>query len=262
VIESNGKPGAKLDTLQRVELTEGVAIRLRTAGPMVRMLAIGIDILIQFGCIIGLFILFGIFVEVFGEDGLNVGFGLLLIALFLVFWFYFVFFEAGKRNATPGKRCLGLRVARTSGAPPGIGQVVIRNFLRLVDFLPMIPIFPLVPLPTYAFGLVACAFTRNFQRLGDLAADTVVVYNEREPKHNPVHLDIQAIAPDVPLTREEQLSVVSFVERIGEWSDDRRSEMADVLEPLTGATGEEGVRRVLGIGLWIRSENEGRAQTF
>jgi len=88
----------------------------------------------------------------------------------------------------------------------------------------------------------------------------VVVYNEREPKRKPVHLDIQPLAPGFPLTREEQLSVTSFVERIAEWSDDRRREMADVLQPLTGATGEEGVRRLLGIGLWIRSESERGAQ--
>ena len=262
MIDTNGETGAKLDTLQRVELTEGVAIRLRTAGPMVRMLAIAIDITIQFGCMFGLFFVFGLFVSVFGLGGLNVGIGLFLISLFLVFWFYFVYFEAGKRNATPGKRCLGLRVTRTSGAPPSLGQVVVRNFLRLVDFLPMIPISTSFSLPTYAVGLVACAFTRNFQRLGDLAADTVVVYNDREPKHLPVHLDIQPLIPSAPLTREEQLSVTNFVERIAEWSDERRREMADVLEPLTGATGEEGVRRLLGIGLWIRSENENGGGTI
>ena len=71
----------------------------------------------------------------------------------------------------------------------------------------------------------------------------------------------QPIAPPVPLTREEQLSITNFVEGIAEWSDDRRREMADILEPLTGATGEEGVRRLLGIGLWIRNDSEGGADT-
>ena len=172
-----------------------------------------------------------------------------------------VIFEIGKRNATPGKRCLGIRVARFSGAPPTLGQVVIRNLLRFVDFLPFVTIFP-VPFPTYAFGLASCALTRNFQRLGDLAANTVVIYNDREPVRKAVALDIKPFAPAIALSREEQQSIASFIDRISEWSDERRREMADILEPLTGATGEEGVRRLLGIGMWIRSDSEGGAQTF
>ena len=230
---------------------------------MVRFLAVAIDVLCQFGCLFVLFFSFGILSSIVG---LNIGIGMILLSIFVVFWFYFIFFEAGKRNATPGKRCLGLRVARTSGAPPTLGQVVIRNFLRIVDFMPLISFrftedgFQFV-LPTYAFGLVACAFTRNFQRFGDLAANTVVIYNDKDPVARPVQLNVQPIAPAFPLTREEQLSITNFVERIAEWSDERRREMADILEPLTGATGEEGVRRLLGIGLWIRNDSEGGAST-
>ena len=263
VIDSNDRQVERLDTLQRVELTEGVAIRLRTAGPMVRFLAVAIDIIIQFSSLFGIIILFGILSAIVG---LNIGAGIIYLSLFAVFWFYFIFFEAGKRNATPGKRCFGLRVTRTSGAPPTLSQVVIRNFLRLIDFMPFVYFQASeggwrIGLPTYAFGLVACAFTRNFQRLADLAANTVVIYNDRDPARRAAQLNVQPIAPSVPLTREEQLSITNFVERIAEWSDDRRREMADILEPLTGATGEEGVRRLLGIGLWIRNDSEGGADT-
>ena len=251
--------------MQRVELTEGVAIRLRTAGPMVRMLAITIDILIQFGTLLLLFFLFAMILGLLGIDDdevAGIGAGLFLLTVFALFWGYFIYFEHGKRNATPGKRCLGIRVARFSGAPPSLGQVVIRNLLRIIDFMPMIPITPFMPLPSYGFGLVACALTRNFQRLGDLAADTVVIYNDRLPQRSERSFDIQPIAPQIALTREEQLSLASFVDRIGDWSDERRRELADILEPITGATGEEGVRRLLGIGLWIRSDSEGGAKKF
>ena len=262
VIDSIAKPITRLDTLQRVELTEGVAIRLRTAGPMVRMLALMIDILIQFGSILAISFLFGILVSIFGfDDTGGVIIGLFLITLFVVFWGYFIFFEYGKRNATPGKRCFGLRVARFSGAPPTLGQVVIRNLLRFIDFFPLIPLGSFA-LPTYAFGLAACALTRNFQRLGDLAADTVVVYNDPKPLRRDIRLDLKVIAPQIPLTREEQLAIASFVDRIGDWSDERRREIADIVTPLTGASGEEGVRRLLGIGLWIRSDGEEGAKRF
>lgn len=267
VIDSIEKQMPRLDTLQRVELTEGVAIRLRTAGPMVRMLAIAIDILIQFGIIFGMFFLMGLFVTIagFDMDGFIFGVGLFLIALFVVFWGYFIYFEYGKRNATPGKRCLGLHVARFSGAPPTLGQVVTRNILRVIDFMPFMPIVLFdfeFGLPTYAFGLASCALTRNFQRLGDLAANTVVVYNDFQPGRREVAFDIKPMAPQIALSREEQLSLAGFVERIADWSDERRRELADILEPLTGATGEEGVRRLLGIGLWIRSDREGGANKF
>ena len=265
VIDSIDRPLPRLDTLQRVELTEGVAIRLRTAGPMVRMLAIAIDILIQFGILFGMSLLFGMFIGLLGlgnEDTALFGIGLFLIALFVVFWGYFIFFEYGKRNATPGKRCLGLRVARFSGAPPTLGQVITRNILRIIDFMPFVTFGWGWGLPTYAFGLASCALTRNFQRLGDLAANTVVVYNDRQPARREVAFDIKPIAPQIALSREEQLALAGFVDRIAEWSDERRRELADVLEPLTGATGEQGVRRLLGIGLWIRSDREGGANKF
>ncbi len=210
---------------------------------MVRFLAVAIDIIIQFGSLFGIIILFGILSAIVG---LNIGAGIIYLALFAVFWFYFIFFEAGKRNATPGKRCFGLRVARTSGAPPTLSQVVIRNFLRLVDFMPFVYFQASeggwrIGLPTYAFGFVACAFTRNFQRLGDLAANTVVIYNDvirRGDRCNSISSRSPHRAADPRGTTVDH--ELRGTHR--EWSDERRREMADILEPLTGATGEEGVQ--------------------
>jgi len=224
---------------------------------MARGLAVLIDVCIQFGVIAA----FSFFMLIFGAfGGGNVAIGLMLIGWFVIYWFYYVFFEAGKRNATPGKRAMGLRVARTSGAPPNLMQIVVRNFLRFVDLMPF---FVTSFVPSYAIGLTACVFTRNFQRIGDLAANTVVLYNDRETPQVALRLDqITPLAPAIPLTREEQLSITNFLERIPDWSGDRRREMADIMEPLTGATGEEGVRRLLGIGLWIRSDTQERPQLF
>ncbi|MFT4551034.1 MAG: putative RDD family membrane protein YckC [Verrucomicrobiales bacterium] len=255
-MESTDTTTPRLDTLQRVELTEGVAIRLRTAGPMVRMLAMAIDLCIQFGIMMGLSMLYGLGIAILGFDLAEMGTGLFLIAMFLLAWGYFIFFEIGKRNATPGKRCLGIRVARFSGAPPTLRQIVTRNLLRFADFFPLVPVASVMPIPTYAFGLIACSLTRNFQRLGDLAANTVVIYVDKQPIRHSVALDIEPRAPQIALTREEQLSIASFTDRIADWSAERRREMADILEPITGAKGEEGVRRLLGIGLWIRTDRD------
>ena len=94
----------KLDTLQAVELAEGVEIRLRVAGPMLRAGAYGLDLLIRglvmFVAAIGLAVL-GIAI------GQRLERGFMMLAWFLMEWFYPVLFEAGRRGATPGKRLLG-----------------------------------------------------------------------------------------------------------------------------------------------------------
>jgi hypothetical protein len=94
----------KLDTLQAVELAEGVEIRLRVAGPMLRAGAYGLDLLIRglvmFVAAIGLAVL-GIAI------GQRLERGFMMLAWFLMEWFYPVLFEAGRLGATPGKRLLG-----------------------------------------------------------------------------------------------------------------------------------------------------------
>ena len=69
---------------------------------------------------------------------------------------------------TPGKRAIRLRVITTSGRPIGAYDALLRNLLRIVDQLPGI----------YAVGLLSIFFTERNQRLGDLAADTVVVHEQ------------------------------------------------------------------------------------
>src|SRR6218665_473197 len=116
----------KLDTLQTVELAEGVEIRLRIAGPMVRAGAYLIDFSIRL-------LILTVCAIVFGLSGIALGArvatGLTMLAFFLLDWFYPVVFEAGKRGATPGKRMVGLKVVQDNGSPITIGQSVVRNFL-------------------------------------------------------------------------------------------------------------------------------------
>jgi uncharacterized RDD family membrane protein YckC len=69
------------------------------------------------------------------------------------------------RGQTLGKRVLGLRVMDARGLKLHVSQIVIRNVLRAVDMLPVL----------YLVGGIACAVNRYSQRLGDIAANTVVV---------------------------------------------------------------------------------------
>ena len=227
------------DTLQPVELADGVTLQLRVAGPAVRALSWLIDLLIAIGC----FILAAIVLEIAGAiTSAEVGQGLMLLSVFLFKWFYNVFFEMGKRQATPGQRGMGLKVASVSGAPPRLPQSLIRNLLRTIDILPF----------AYLTGLICALSNRRFQRLGDLVADTVVVYAD-DKGHDPPEFAINAtpMAPPLALSREEQAAILAFMERAPTCSDARRLELSDVLSPLTQRTGMPGLQRLCGFGLWL-----------
>lgn len=233
----------KLDTLQSIELAEGVAIRLRIAGPFLRVWAWILDLIFMgiAAMIVGLALgLMGIMV------GDNVVAGVMTLFMFCLSWWYPVFFESSAWGATFGKRICGLRVMQPSGAPITFSQAVVRNFLRVVDINP-----PFFGLP----GLASCLATRRFQRLGDLAAGTVVVYDRQEvvPESSGPSSE-QAIAPTVALTPEEARAIVTFRERSVYWSEARRREIADHLGQLTRTHGSPGVARILSMAQWLQEK--------
>lgn len=78
---------------------------------------------------------------------------------------YCIFFEMIWAGQTPGKRVAGLRAVRVGGQRIGFTESAIRNILRLVDFLPGM----------YSLGILFAFFSRHSQRIGDLAAGTIVV---------------------------------------------------------------------------------------
>lgn len=87
------------------------------------------------------------------------------LILWLLWILYFSYFES-KTGQTLGKRLVNIRVIDVrTGRPPDLGKAVLRNLLRLVDWLPAL----------YLLGFLVAALTPNKQRLGDLLADTVVV---------------------------------------------------------------------------------------
>jgi len=159
------------DTL-RIRTPEGIEFALPLAGPFSRMLALAIDLAViamldsVLRTILGPLGVFGADLP----DALHIA---LYFALTLVYgaaaeWFW--------RGQTVGKRLLGLRVVDSRGLRLEAAQVIVRNLLRLVDALPAL----------YLLGGIGCVFTRYHQRLGDLAAGTIVV---RTPRVSPPDLD-------------------------------------------------------------------------
>src|SRR6185436_14331175 len=162
------------------------------------------------------------------------GRGILLITVFVVEWLLPAWFEAAWRGQTPGKRAMGLMVLNDDGSPVRWPAALTRNLLRAVDFLPLV----------YATGLVAMLVNRDFKRLGDLAAGTVVVY--REGAHRAAQIPEAApLAPPVALSLGEQRTLLDLAERAALLAPARVAELAELARPLVGESQGDPAGRVL-----------------
>lgn len=220
-----------IDTLGYYEIPEGVRLEFHLAGPVVRACAWLMDLLIR----AALYLVLSMVLALFG----GMGMALMLIGMFFIEWFYPVVFEI-HNGATPGKRAMGILVIQDNGIPVTPAASVIRNFLRIADFLPMF----------YAAGLMTMMLNREFKRLGDLAAGTLVVYREekRERAQPPTQV---AEKPPLALTEDEQLTLLSFSERAEGLTAGRREELADLLSEVTRQRGNQGVQTLYAYANWI-----------
>lgn len=152
-----------------IRTTEGVTLDLEVVGPGTRFTAGLLDLTILGTVLLGA-VLALVLASEFDPSGASdfllafMGMGVVLFAVG-----YQVGFHWRDSGRTPGKRALGIRVIAADGQPASFFQLVLRGVLTLADILPL-------PLPV---GLVFIAVSPKRQRLGDLAAGTLVV---REPR--------------------------------------------------------------------------------
>lgn len=155
-------PGRRL----RLETPEHVRLDYELADVGSRLAALLIDMAI----ILGGLIVLGMAYALLRDEGLSIvdslAASVLVLGFFALQWGYFLLFELLRDGQTPGKRAVGLRVLHSSGKPLSARGSVIRNVVRIVDFQPGV---------TGVLGGGAIMLTGRSQRLGDLAADTVVV---------------------------------------------------------------------------------------
>ena len=148
-----------------IETPEGVSFTLLLAGPVTRFLAWLIDLF----AIVALNTIAQNALRIAGFVSAEFVQAAVVLEYFALSTGYSICLEWLWRGQTLGKRVLGLRVMDAQGLRLDFSQIVIRNLLRTVDMLPAF----------YMVGGVATVFTRNAQRLGDLAANTVVVRSPR-----------------------------------------------------------------------------------
>ena len=224
-----------LDTSHHLETPEGTLIELHPAGLHTRSVAFLLDELIRWGLV-------AITSIVTGVAGMF-GMGLFLLVLFLTYWLYGVAFEVLNNGVTPGKRSQGLRVVHDDGTPIRLPASMVRNLVLFVDLLPV----------AYVGAIVSIVVTNRFQRLGDLAAGTLVVHvvPERVAREDR-ELASPAMAAPFPLSAEEQSALVDYLERSAALSDQRADELAAILASAVGCDARVARQRVEQIALGVR----------
>lgn len=193
-----------------VKTPEAVSIAYDVAGIGTRFIAAAIDTLVWIGLSV-LIVLGCVGLALTSSIGKTIAIILGTTLLFLLFWGYFLIFETLWSGQTPGKRWVQIRVLKTSGYPIGLVDAVIRNLVRIVDWLPSL----------YSVGVLVMFLSPQSRRLGDYAAGTIVV-KERKPAANEV---LEGV------TKGIQAAAVSQPPALGENDPDEREWALESLTP-------------------------------
>ena len=195
------------DEMLNIDTPENVAFGYNVAGIGSRFLAALVDT-----TIIVLLQLIALAASAFGLNAtrLMTSLGSWAAAIFgliafLLFWGYYIFFEMLWNGQSPGKRWVGLRVIRADGTPVTLAESIIRNLVRLIDFMPF----------GYGIGVVTMFFNDQARRLGDLAAGSLVVHDGGEisiksiAARPPVVIPAEMVAldPRMPLERLKEQDI-------------------------------------------------------
>jgi uncharacterized RDD family membrane protein YckC len=238
--------GAVVSRTVSIVTPENIRVTYQLAGFASRFMAILVDLLIQFALVMLVAMLARL---VGGAEALRgIGIGSLLsalgiIAIFLIMFAYALFFEAFWGGRTPGKRLFGLRVIREGGYPVTFIASATRNILRFADY----GVFPFSGAPVFLFGLpglIAIFLSPRYKRIGDYAAGTLVIVEQKNTPFGRRSSDAAlspAAAAFLPylrnldrLTRDEYRVLRRFVARRN-----------DLEIPIQAALAEKIARRIL-----------------
>ena len=186
--ESRGLSSYQHDPLKvshAVDTPENVVLGYEIVGPGHRFIAALIDSTLIAAVFAALIMLLVAVMGAIGEGGeasfieggsdspagwmIGAVYAVFAILSFGILWGYYLFFEWLWRGQTPGKRYAGIRVVAADGQPIGFNESLIRNLVRIVDYLP----------GAYMLGLITMLIDGRSRRLGDMAAGTIVI-RERE----------------------------------------------------------------------------------
>lgn len=221
-----------MDRSISVRTPESIRFSFDLAGLGSRFLAVTIDLLVQtaaIALILWALVLAGRNTSAVkasaSHDALVESFAVatIIAILFMVFFGYFILFEALWDGQTPGKKALGIRVVRDGGYPMDFGSSLIRNLVRIGEMLAGF----------YVLGAVSALLSDQNKRLGDYAAGTIVVRDS--PVQPPAGLLDRAPSQFSMLSDDERALIERFAARRGAMDAVRRARMAaqiaDLIRP-------------------------------
>ncbi|WP_420125100.1 stage II sporulation protein M [Longimicrobium sp.] len=165
----------------------------------------------------------------------GVGLGIVLLAVFVLTWGYFVFYEGLRDGQTPGKRRMGIRVVHDGGFPVTVRGAAVRNLMRIID---------VQPIPSWAAGGLTMMLHPQTKRLGDLAAGTVVVRDRTGapiPEEAKIAMPVALGRPR--LTDEEFSTLETYVARRASLAGEVRADLSRKLMSRVERHFEEDARR-------------------
>ena len=191
----------------------GVDLALDIAGPGTRSYAFVIDwhIRVLLACA---WLLVAVYALKLRLDVRSRSMLLSIFPALVIYFLYHPILEIAMRGRTPGKRMAGIRILSRDGGPPSTVALLLRNVFRLIDSLPA----------TYTIGLTTCFLTANRVRIGDLAAGTLLVMDNKAAEESLLRIDKLAAKSKLSLDALELVDQV--LERWNSLEADHRARIA------------------------------------
>ena len=250
-----------------IKTPEGVVFAQTLAGPATRFLAWLVDFLCASVLLFALNLIVAFTAIVSSEFA---------SALSIIFYFtisigYAMTLEWCWRGQTVGKRIMRLRVVDAEGMHLQFSQIAIRNLLRIVDLLPGL----------YLVGGLAAMLTLKAQRLGDIAANTVVIRIPKITEPNLEQLDAdkynslrahphlcarlrqrvspaEASAALQAVLRRDEFEAVARVQLFSDLASHFKSKVTFPTEATDGIADEQYVRNVVDVLYRTEANRTGR----
>jgi uncharacterized RDD family membrane protein YckC len=220
-----------MDRTLEVRTPESIAFSYELAGVGSRFLALAVDFTIQIALLV--LLIWGLTAVAGTWHGTNatlrlgshlvesIAMAIVIAVVFIIFFGYFILFEALWNGQTPGKRMLGIRVVRDGGYPLDFMASVIRNLIRVGE----------LGLGFYALSAVVAVFSPQNKRIGDLAAGTIVIRESRMESPEKMLREVAepVYAATAYVSGEERSIIRRFLERRTDLIDERRAAIASQL---------------------------------
>ena len=191
--------------MKRVKITtpENIDIEYRLAGLGARGAAAVIDLLIQTFAILVIIVTIAAFqvnLRYLMEEYEGWVIGGLILLVWIITYGYFIIFEMVMNGRTPGKKLFNLRAIRDNGQPITIKHSIIRNLFRII-------------IDTYGIGIILMFFSKQYKRVGDYVASTMVIVEEKRVVPKALGIDLNKHDYKYSITEDEQRLLIDYLQR-------------------------------------------------